>query len=307
MSAGPCLRTWLGTWLAGLVVLVGGYSYRVTVAAIGAELSVMIRLPQPLSSLPLTIGPWEATDVPISEGVQKIAMNDDFVNRRYRNRQTGETVNLYVAYTARPRTMLRHRPTVCYPSAGWSHLGTRTVEIPLEMPEARTSAPLSSSHQNVAVASADLGTRDKPALAPEGRVGRGARTATAGAPDVTPLRSREGVAGAAGVGAGFEAKLPALLHAFLQVNATSEARVVVLNYYVLNGELTVDENSFWGLRGRDPNFGRNAGHYVAQVQVMVPVLGSLEAAERLATEFTRLSAPEILELLPASSGATGSV
>jgi hypothetical protein len=244
------MHRWLGVWCAGLVVLAGGAAYRVTAAAVSAELAAKVTLDPPLSSLPLVIGLWQGADVPLSAGVQKIAMNDDYVNRQYRSAATSESVNLYIGYTARPRTMLRHRPTVCYPSAGWSHLGTRTVDLDIS-PAAAPSEPR----------------------------------------DASPGPSAP------------SAPVPVLLHTFLKAGPTSEARVVVLNYYVLNGTWTVDENSFWGVRWRDVNSGHDVGRYVAQVQVTAGVSGSLEAAERLATEFARASAPGILELLPVGSGA----
>jgi EpsI family protein len=230
------VHRWWGSLLAGVVLLAGGWGYRLTAAALSPDLAAQIRLDPPLSSLPLTLGPWQGQDVPVSAGVQRIAQNDDFVSRSYRSVETGDVVSLYVGYTARPRTMLRHRPTVCYPSAGWSHLQTRTVEVLL--PASARPSP------------------------------------------------------------GRPVSLPALVHAFMRPAAASEARVLVLNYYVLNGQVTIDENSFWGLRWRDPNPGRNASRYVAQVQLMVPQLGSVETAERIARKFAAASAPGILKLLP---------
>lgn len=122
---------WSGALLAGFVLVLGGFGYRRTSGLIDAELAARIELSQPLSTLPMVIGDWAGEDVPIRESVQKIAMNDDFVNRRYRNRASGEVINLYVAYTARPRTMLRHRPGVCYPSAGWSPVGEEDTALTL--------------------------------------------------------------------------------------------------------------------------------------------------------------------------------
>jgi EpsI family protein len=220
---------WWGTLLAGALLLAGGFAYRLTAAAVAAELAAKIRLDPPLASLPHVLGSWVGEDVPLSEGVQRIAGNDDFVSRRYRHCGTGEQVHLYVAYTARPRTMLRHRPTVCYTSAGWSHVGTRLAAL---------EAPAS-----------------------------------------------------------WHEPWPLLLHSFLKPNPT-ERRVVVLNYYVLNGRVTVDEHSFWGLPWRDPNLGRNASRYVAQVQIAVPVLVDSPSAEQTVRTFASASGNAILLLLP---------
>lgn len=113
------LFAWWGTLLAALAILGGAGSYRVLEQRFGSEELPPIRLDPPLTSLPMEIGAWQGEDVEVPAGIQRIARNDDFINRRYRDANTGAAVNLYVGYTARPRTMLRHRPSVCYPSAGW--------------------------------------------------------------------------------------------------------------------------------------------------------------------------------------------
>jgi EpsI family protein len=83
-----------------------------------------IELPVPLARFPASLGEWRGRDEPLSEEVQQIAGNDDFLNRIYSNAATGETAGLYVAYSARPRTMIGHRPQVCYTGAGWVHDST---------------------------------------------------------------------------------------------------------------------------------------------------------------------------------------
>lgn len=129
--AAPPRPRWWGVVAAGVVLVAAGMGYRALAAWIGGELAQKVRLPTPLANLPLEIGEWQGTDVPLSAGVQRIAGNDDFVNRQYVQRRTGQRVSLYVGYTARPRTMLRHRPTVCYPSAGYSLLGSRVHMAPI--------------------------------------------------------------------------------------------------------------------------------------------------------------------------------
>jgi len=79
----------------------------------------VIRLAVPLSQFPFEVGNWTGQDIPVSETVLRVAGNDDYFARSYINTATDQHVNVYVAYSARPRTMLGHRPTVCYPNAGW--------------------------------------------------------------------------------------------------------------------------------------------------------------------------------------------
>jgi EpsI family protein len=215
--------------IAAVVLLIGGWTDRVAASVAAEEVAAKVKLPQALGTLPLTLGAWRGEELPLSAAVQRVAQYDDFVHRRYRCAETADDVTVYIGYTARPRTMLRHRPGVCYPSAGWSGAGTRTAELP-------------------------------------------------------------GPGGAA---------LPVLVNRFNKPGG--EQRCVVLNYYVLNGALTVDENSFWGLRYRDGNRNRDASRYVAQIQIMVSATIGYDAAERVAERFAAESAAEILALLPGAA------
>jgi len=232
--------------LAAVLLLAGGTAYRLLASLIGAEMALQVRLDPPLSTLPMQIGTWAGEDVPLREGVLRIAGNDDYVSRTYRDTETGALVNLFVGYTARPRTMLRHRPSVCYPSAGWT--------------------PLTTTDERLLI-----GT-------------------------FIPRAAREG----AGQGRGAQTALPVRLHEFLRAGIP-EQRVVVLNYYVLNGATTIDEHSFWGLSWRDPNRRRDASRYVAQVQIATAVRTTPDAAADLVRRFAADSAPAILPLLPPSA------
>jgi hypothetical protein len=90
-----------------------------------------IRLPVPLEAFPWTVGEWTGTDVPIAEAIQRVAGYDDQINRLYVNRSRNQWVNLFAAYSARPRTMIGHRPEVCYVGGGWIHDGTDRVKLNL--------------------------------------------------------------------------------------------------------------------------------------------------------------------------------
>ena len=228
----PPQRRWLGSVAAGLLVLAGGAGYRTMAAFIGDEMAAPIQLDPPLRSLPMVIGDWQGKEIPLAESTLRIAGNDDYVNRTYRNQATGEAVGLYIAYTARPRTMLRHQPSVCYPSGGWIPTGVEDLQLSLA----------------------------------DGRL------------------------------------LPVRLQRFYRPGLV-EQRVVVLNYYVLNGVATIDENSFWGLGWRTPNLSRDASRYVAQVQVAVTErLDGLAA--RAAQAFATEVAPAAAKLLPGTAPAT---
>lgn len=311
MTPSPSIRPYLGVVAAAGLLLAGGVAYRALAAYVGAELATPIRLDPPLATLPLVLGPWHGEDVPVREGVLRIAGNDDYVSRSYRHGETGEVVSLYIGYTARPRTMLRHRPSVCYPSAGWAPLTTTDEQLPIGTP---TPLPpregLGEGESDRTFPRSRLPTCP-PARGEgfgEGQVSvhhRGTETQSETAATESVPRNFPPPQG--GVGGGSErpavpTQLPVRLHGFLRPGVP-EQRVVVLNYYVLNGTATIDEHSFWGLSWRDPNRGRDATRYVAQVQIAAAVRTTPDAAADLVRRFAADSAPAILPLLPAATDA----
>jgi len=120
--------TWFVWLLAALLLTSAGVIYR----ALASRLELVassITLPVSLDHYPKQIEQWVGEDVPIPLNIQQVAGNDAFVNRLYENRTTNEWVNVYVAYTAQPRTMLGHRPRVCYVACGWIHDGTESSQF----------------------------------------------------------------------------------------------------------------------------------------------------------------------------------
>ena len=204
------------------LLIVSGVVYRVVATRLD-RLDDSFVLPVPLKNIPDKIGGWLGRDVPLSESVLKVAGNDDYVNRFYRNDSSGQWANVYIAYTANPRTMLGHRPQVCYPANGWEHITSDEIVIKCE--------------------------------------------------------------------AGTE--VPALIHRFQMPRSASE--VVVLNFYVLNGQTTNDEKTFNALRYRTPNISGDIARYVAQVQISSVLENSARAA---AEEMAEL----FLDYLPEPEG-----
>jgi EpsI family protein len=182
--------------IAILILLLAGVGYRVLAERLKLIASTPIRLSVSLSHFPLFIGAWQGKDVPLALNIQRTAGNDDYVNRLYINREDKSWVNLYVAYTARPRTMTGHRPQVCYPAGGWVHDSTESSEV----------------------------------ISQSGR------------------------------------RIPCLIHRFHKASPENEL-VVVLNFYVVNGQLTNDESVFSGIGWRTPNINGNPARYAAQVQI----------------------------------------
>ena len=137
-ESGP-VKAGIWVWLVAVVLLVfSGIAYRSVAGHLRGITESPITLPVALREFPLEVGQWSGREIPIPLNVQKIAGNDDFLSRLYVNPATSQWANIYVAYTARPRTMLGHRPQVCYPAHGWIHdrtdhkkvISRRGLEIP---------------------------------------------------------------------------------------------------------------------------------------------------------------------------------
>lgn len=217
--------------LAGAILLAcSGVAYRVTAASLDAAVSERIMPDRPLDTLPMVLGDWAGERIELAPEIVRVAGIDDHVSRVYRNLKNGDIVTLYVSYTGRPRTMLGHRPTICYPNTGHSHTRTEQVEI---------------------------------------------------------------VCG--------DNRSPALIHTFVKPRGVDQLRTMVLNYYVLGGNVTVDENSFAGMSWRTPNLARDATRYVAQVQVAATVGIDIDSTRTDLIKFAEESIEEILDLLPNAS------
>lgn len=104
-------------WVVALLAV--GLGQRWLRRAMEASAATPVTLDRPLASLALRVGSWEGTDVPLDARVVERAANDDYVNRRYVDLAGNRFVDLFVAYTASPATMLGHRPDRCYPAIGW--------------------------------------------------------------------------------------------------------------------------------------------------------------------------------------------
>jgi hypothetical protein len=125
-GAAPTLFVW---FLALFLLISAGITYRVLAAHLSVFVETLVALPVSLDMFPERVGHWIGEDVSIPVNIQKVAGNDAFLNRLYRNRISNQWANVYIAYTARPRTMLGHRPRDCYPGGGWIHDGTQQSQV----------------------------------------------------------------------------------------------------------------------------------------------------------------------------------
>jgi hypothetical protein len=117
-------------WILAVVLLVcSGITYRVLASRLKFVTDTVVILPVPLSAFPKQIGDWTGEDVSIPVNIQRVAGNDAFLNRLFVKKSSNQWVNVYIAYTAHPRTMLGHRPQICYVAGGWVHEGTESTNV----------------------------------------------------------------------------------------------------------------------------------------------------------------------------------
>jgi len=197
-------------WIISVLLLIcSGITYRVLASRLKLIVDTPVELPVPLSAFPEQIGNWAGEDVPISPNIQRAAKNDAFLNRLFINKLNNKWANVYIAYTAHPRTMLGHRPQVCYVAGGWVHEGTESTSL----------------------------------ISNSGR------------------------------------EFPCLLHRFHRPYPETEENVV-LNFYIVNGQLTSDERVFSGVGWRSPNINGDPARYVTQVQISSIFENSVRSAAR---------------------------
>jgi len=121
---------WVVAGVAIFLLVGSGAAYQL-LAVRYARASESVPIPPgTLAQLPLRIGDWEGTDIPMKERIVQATDTDDHVNRKYYVRGRGrDAVALWVAYGVRFRDLMPHRPEVCYPGAGWTLQETRSVEL----------------------------------------------------------------------------------------------------------------------------------------------------------------------------------
>jgi len=89
-------------------------------------------------------------------------------------------------------------------------------------------------------------------------------------------------------------QISCLIHRFHKP-APAHNQTVILNFYILNGQLTADENDFSDLWGRRPNIAGDPARYVAQVQISSVLENSIREAAKDMTDL-------ILDYLPDEKG-----
>ncbi|MCI0333063.1 MAG: EpsI family protein [Planctomycetes bacterium] len=85
-----------------------------------------------LKNIPMNIGDWHGTDMPIDEAVRQTAGAVGAVSRQFRNVRTNEVVDLWLI-VGHGRAISAHTPDICYRSSGFAARARENSLYPMEM------------------------------------------------------------------------------------------------------------------------------------------------------------------------------
>ena len=71
------------------------------------------------AAIPVRLGPWIGSDVPLPAGAREVLHATDTIARRYMRVGGGGEVTVALVHCGDVRDMLGHYPPACYPSQGW--------------------------------------------------------------------------------------------------------------------------------------------------------------------------------------------
>lgn len=77
--------------------------------------------------VPMAVGPWIGSEMKVEKATLEMAGAVNHVSRRYVNAETNQSVDLWLI-VGHAREICRHTPDICYPSQGYSQVGTRVKQ-----------------------------------------------------------------------------------------------------------------------------------------------------------------------------------
>jgi hypothetical protein len=83
-----------------------------------------------ISAVPMTMGDWEGTEIPIPTSARALLKPNIILSRSYRNRVTSDRGTLIIVQCRDTRDMAGHYPPICYPGQGWKKVGEY---VPVEL------------------------------------------------------------------------------------------------------------------------------------------------------------------------------
>ena len=126
----PYHRSAVAAVAASLMILLFGWACRMLAAQLGVPVTTTPIASNALGRFPMRITDWLGRDVPLDDAIVRRTDADALINRRYSHDCT-EAVSFYLACGTDTTELIRHRPEVCYPQAGWMPISRSTIELPL--------------------------------------------------------------------------------------------------------------------------------------------------------------------------------
>jgi EpsI family protein len=107
-----------GRVLIGTVILTAGLSAQASLEAMTKSERPPLRAA--LASIPLELGGWVGHDTAVDPDIVERAQTTEYLSREYESTsEPGRRLRLWINYS-REGNNLRHSPSVCLPSAGWT-------------------------------------------------------------------------------------------------------------------------------------------------------------------------------------------
>ena len=82
-----------------------------------------------VSNFPMIIGQWQGKDIPIPERDYEILETRNLIIREYKNQISGESIMLYIIYSAADNRRALHPPEICYTGAGAAIEGKSVIPV----------------------------------------------------------------------------------------------------------------------------------------------------------------------------------
>jgi len=121
---------WAATTL--IILVAYGIVYQGEAERVDERVGQMQPLRRPLAQIPIKTGMWEGAEKRLDPHIEKVAGADEYILRIYKNAEIGRSLQFYVTYNGRPRTLLGHRPDICFPSQGWQSVFMQSNVIKLK-------------------------------------------------------------------------------------------------------------------------------------------------------------------------------
>lgn len=110
---------------------------QITIAALSGAILLLLFLNRPatlparrpLRDVPLTLGDWHGTELPITERIVNIAGVSDYLNRKYEDGHGHESFVYIGYYTSQHAGEQIHSPRNCLPGNGWEILRKRRLPV----------------------------------------------------------------------------------------------------------------------------------------------------------------------------------